>query len=199
MSVFLVVALALMLATYASFVWAVRSFFVREGPLEPGMRLIAAGGSLTMAAHLAAMLAADARPVLLLGGSALYAASLGLFWWAVRVNRVQPLAIAFSELTPEHLVTRGPYALVRHPFYSAYLLAWIAGLVATAQPLLLSTVVAMGALYHRAARLEEAMFADSHLAAAYAAYKERVGMLFPRLFTTRSVVGGPETARLPRR
>ncbi|WP_273457329.1 methyltransferase family protein [Nevskia ramosa] len=111
----------------------------------------------------------------------LCAASLALFWWAIRANRTRPLSFAFSEDEPSHLVSTGPYRWIRHPFYSAYLLAWLAVPVATLQPLMLMPLLAMGAIYVSAARVEEKKFDASVLAAAYARYRAQTGMLVPRL------------------
>ncbi|WP_084711288.1 methyltransferase family protein [Nevskia ramosa] len=110
----------------------------------------------------------------------LCAASLALFWWAIRANRTRPLSFAFSEDEPSHLVSTGPYRWIRHPFYSAYLLAWLAVPVATLQPLMLMPLLAMGAIYVSAARVEEGKFETSVLAAAYARYRDATGAFLPR-------------------
>jgi protein-S-isoprenylcysteine O-methyltransferase Ste14 len=174
-------ALAAALFTFGGFVWAVQRFFVRDGAPAPGMRAIALGGTVAMVADLVALgLARGAGDAWHLAGAALFAGAALLFWAAVRANRARPLTLAFSDDRPGHLVTWGPYAWVRHPFYSAYMLAWIAGAVAAAQPLLLGALLGMGALYRAAARREEAKFAASDLADAYAAYRARTGMFLPR-------------------
>ncbi len=108
------------------------------------------------------------------------AASLALFWSAIRANRTRPLSFAFSEDEPRHLVNTGPYRWIRHPFYSAYLLAWLAVPVATLQPLMLVPLLAMGAIYVSAARVEEQKFAASALAAAYARYRDATGAFMPK-------------------
>jgi protein-S-isoprenylcysteine O-methyltransferase Ste14 len=56
---------------------------------------------------------------------------------------------------PRALVTRGPFAVIRHPFYVAYSLAWLAAPVATHGPLItLFSLVAIGS-YVVAARPRE--------------------------------------------
>lgn len=199
MSALRVAAIVLALATFAGFIWAVRRFFIAPEVPQPGMRAIALGGTVTMALHLAALLGAPpVMPFVEALGVLFYGASLALFWSAVQANRSQPPTLAFSDDEPEHLVTAGPYRLIRHPFYAAYLAAWVGGLLASGHPLLLPTVVGMGALYVRAARLEEAKFADSRLAAAYAAYKRRAGMFLPRpaLLTTMTAPADRGAAQL---
>jgi len=41
------------------------------------------------------------EPWTTLGGLILYAASLGLFWWAVQINGSAPLSFAFSRDQPQ--------------------------------------------------------------------------------------------------
>lgn len=176
--------LALAVATQASFVWALRSFFRREGPPQPGMRAIALLGSVSAIAQLGTLVwrvldpVPFSAPVAL--GAALMLAAFGLFWWAIAANRRAPLTLAFTEDAPSHLVTWGPYAFIRHPFYASYLAAWLAGaLAAHASPLLLSALV-MGCLYTQAAVREEDKFARSPLAGRYAAYRRETGVFVPR-------------------
>ncbi len=176
-------ALGLAIALFVGFVWAVKAFFRRDtdGDLRLGMQTIALGGALTIGLHVGALaLAPEVSWGLGLAALQIYALALWVFWSAVWANRAQPLAIAFSEVEPEHLVTRGPYAYVRHPFYLAYSLAWFAGFAATGQLWLLATVMGMGALYLRAARMEEATFVAGPLGLDYAAYRQRTGMFLPR-------------------
>ncbi len=81
--------------------------------------------------------------------------------------------------TPTFLTQSGPYRLVRHPIYSAYLLAWVAGPVICGQPLLLLSTLVMAVIYFFAARQEESWFAGSELAEDYRRYRSRTGMFVP--------------------
>src|SRR5687767_7646044 len=106
------------------------------------MQTITISGTFSMVAHLAALsFPGTVDGVAGTIGVLLLAASLALFWATVGVNLGRPLSLAFSRDQPAHLVTVGPYKLVRHPFYLAYTLAWVGGTVATAQPALALTVV----------------------------------------------------------
>ncbi|ABS27105.1 isoprenylcysteine carboxylmethyltransferase family protein [Anaeromyxobacter sp. Fw109-5] len=173
------VALAALAGVAATFLGGVRRVFRRpEGPHRYRASLVS---GLVLASEAAAIAAGPVPPARLAGALALLGASLGLFFWAARVNRERPLLLAFAAHVPEHLQTRGPYALVRHPFYASYLLAFAGGLVAAGNPWLLAPI-ALGALtYWRAATREERGFAASALAQAHQEYAARVGMFVPRL------------------
>jgi protein-S-isoprenylcysteine O-methyltransferase Ste14 len=112
---------------------------------------------------------------------ALLAAALGLFGWTAWTNRARKLGLAFAGAVPTHLQTRGPYALVRHPFYTSYLLGFAGGAVAAGTPWLAPALAAGALTYWRAAREEELAFAGTPLAGAYRAYAARVGMFVPGL------------------
>lgn len=179
--------LALCIATFGSFVWAIRCFFRAEGGMLPGMKLISVAGSLFMAIHLV-VLAWPAlhrgAPVAQVSAAVVYVAALTIFWASVRVNRARPLTLAFSTDHPEHMVREGPYRFIRHPFYASYLLAWLAGAIGSLQPWLLLTVAFMGCIYYRSARHEESKFLASPFAAQYRQYQNAAGMFWPVLRVT---------------
>jgi protein-S-isoprenylcysteine O-methyltransferase Ste14 len=169
-------------ACFASYAWGLVRFFREPGGAARDIWLVKAATALAVVAHIAAILLAfDLALWRFLPAMALYAVSLALYWWSIAVNLRRPLSIAFSGDRPEHLVTAGPYALIRNPLYLSYELCWIAGVLATGQWWLALSVVAMGWIYHRAALAEEAKFAASPLADAYAAYAARTGRYLPRL------------------
>lgn len=80
----------------------------------------------------------------------------------------------------QRLVTRGVYALVRHPLYAS--LIWMfcgAGLAyANIAVLTATALLFVPAMYYRAAQEERAL---AQAFPEYADYRRRVGMLFPRL------------------
>ena len=110
-----------------------------------------------------------------------YAAAQGLFWWALAAHGRRRPAFAGVPVAPAAFVRAGPYRLVRHPIYTAYLLAWLAGAAATGCPWLLLPVALMGTLYYRAARQEEDAFLNSPFAPHYRDYQRGTGMFLPRL------------------
>jgi protein-S-isoprenylcysteine O-methyltransferase Ste14 len=100
---------------------------------------------------------------------------------AVWAHGKHPPAVAFAPAVPTALVLDGPYRYVRHPFYASYLLAWLAGCAATANPWLLLTVVWMFGFYYVAARGEEESILQSGLADVYREYRNRTGMFLPKV------------------
>jgi len=178
-----VAVLASWLSCFTSFLWAMQGgFFTRPpGPSEPGTRKVKITGTIAGLTQLAVI----ARPRAIgrsncAVGIGLYGASLVLFWRCIHANRTRPLSLAFSKDQPDHLVTRGPYRYIRHPFYTAYLLAWAAGPISTKQRWLAMHAIVMGIVYYNAARFEEAKFLTSTMAAEYSAYRRHTGMFLPR-------------------
>jgi protein-S-isoprenylcysteine O-methyltransferase Ste14 len=140
-----------------------------------------------LAAEVVAIAAAPVPPGRAAAAFALLAGALGLFLWAAWTNRARKLGLAFAGAVPGHVQTGGPYALVRHPFYASYLLAFLGGAVGAGSPWLVPAVLAGVLTYRRAAREEEAAFARSPLAGVYGGYAARTGMFLPRLARTRYV------------
>lgn len=123
---------------------------------------------------------------LLLVAIALFLLSLLLQWGAVAAHGKNRPAFAFVEQPPESFVRTGPYRWVRHPLYSAYLLALAAGPLA-AHGLwphnlwLLVSIPWLGSFYYAAAAAEERSFRDTPFADEYAAYQAATGMFLPKL------------------
>ena len=106
--------------------------------------------------------------------------SIALYEWARAAIWGRRFGIAWGDHVPEELCEAGPYRYVRHPLYLSYMLAWLAALVAlphwsTAVLLVVNVVV-----FTVAARSDEATIGTSPLAAAYAEYRGRAGMFWPR-------------------
>jgi protein-S-isoprenylcysteine O-methyltransferase Ste14 len=71
----------------------------------------------------------------------------------------------------------GPYRHFRHPFYLSYLLAFAAVALAMRSPLGVGVALANVVLFVVMALHDERGLARSPLAADYAAYRRRVGVL----------------------
>ena len=172
----------LLVGCLASFSWGMHRFFVQPSGNTPGMRVTKACSGIFALLHLAAILSAkNSSPLTFCVAVALYGTALALFWWAIATHRQNRLSAVFSSDLPTELVDRGPYRYVRHPFYSSYLLTWLAGVPASGMLWLLGTFVVMFAIYLKAARMEEDKFRRSNLAAAYDAYRSQTGQFFPKL------------------
>lgn len=176
------IALCLFCACYGSFIWGMASFFRLAGRLSLGIRVVqVAGGAMVVLHFVFLCLSNDFAAVSFSLAAALYSGSLLLFWSAISIHRRRPPTLCFSRDVPQHLIVSGPYRWVRHPFYTAYMLAWLAGVVVTHQPWLLLSLLLMSSLYIRAAYLEERKFEASSLAAEFAEYRRRTGMFLPRI------------------
>lgn len=117
-------------------------------------------------------------------GVGMFVAALLLFVWSIGTLRTVRPSLAFVDASPSAIVTSGPYVFVRHPIYTSYFLAWIAGALATGQWWLLLAVVWMGWFYVRAAQGEEQGFLQGSNAAEFGRYQKRTGMFLPRLLPT---------------
>jgi protein-S-isoprenylcysteine O-methyltransferase Ste14 len=190
----LAVASALV-AAGLTFLAGVRVAFVRPA----GSHRYAASrtSAAVLLAELVAILAAPVPPGRAAVALAMLAAAVALFAWASWTNRDRKLGLAFARASPAHLQTRGPYALVRHPCYASYLLAFAAGAVAGWTPWLVPVLAAGALTYDRAAREEEAMFLAGPLAEPYRAYARRVGKFVPR--SPLAVLTRPSTPASSRR
>lgn len=114
-------------------------------------------------------------------GIGLYVLATLLFLSALESARRIPLPRTFvDDPLPGALITSGPFAMVRHPFYVAYSLAWLAAPIATHGPLVgVLSCVAIGT-YVMAARREEKQLED-RFGEAYRSYKLGTGMVVPPL------------------
>lgn len=108
--------------------------------------------------------------------------SIFCFIWAHTENKKKPLTIAFSQDSPTHLVTTGPYRWVRHPFYLAYLLNFLSLALLYPHALSLLVFIAIYLIYHFAAKKEETKFRESALSKEYHSYSQQTGRFLPKLW-----------------
>jgi protein-S-isoprenylcysteine O-methyltransferase Ste14 len=148
-----------------------------RAPAKLGLTLSAVGCAVTQLVIIAAT-HPPAAPFRW-AGVALYLLAHLVYWWSLAAHGGKRPAFAFVPVKPTFLTQCGPYRLIRHPIYTAYLLAWLAGPVIAAQPCLLLTTLWMLLLHYTSARQEERLFAASPFAGEYTVYKGRTGMFWP--------------------
>lgn len=107
--------------------------------------------------------------------------SIGLISYTIGTHRI-PISLWHQDNDkPEEIVTWGAYSLVRHPFYSAFLIAFLASVFYYPHIFtLLMFSWAILALYFTAKR-EEKRLLSSEFGAAYRNYMNRTGRFFPKL------------------
>ena len=125
--------------------------------------------------------AASASGSLELVSVLLSAISIGLISLTIGVHRV-PLALWHQDNdAPVQLVVWGPYSRLRHPFYTSFLLLFIATVLAFPHVLtLLSLIYAFVALTFTALR-EEKRLSSSEFGEEYRRYMERSGRFLPKI------------------
>jgi protein-S-isoprenylcysteine O-methyltransferase Ste14 len=181
-------ALVVWVSAFSSFSWGVLRFFRKTSGLTRHTALVAVLGLLFGGWHFLAIATSRVGTTRSLVAIMLLSISTLLFWSAVRACESRRLTAIFESDVPVHLVQRGPYRYIRHPFYVSYTLFWFAGWVASASvPALMSAAIMLG-IYLNAARAEERKFSSSNLANEHAAYRRRVGLMIPRLHVVPAAV-----------
>ena len=166
-------------ACFASFAWAMLRHFDPAGKPKPGMAFTAAVVPLIATLPLLSLLA---RPFLFpLAALSFYVAGGALFWLAVAATRQRGLAACFQRRVPSGVVSVGAYRFIRHPFYTAYMLAWTAAFIATGWWPLGFSMLFLTILYICAARKEEHDFLRSPLREEYLLYARTTGRFLPRM------------------
>ncbi len=170
------------LVCFGSFFWGMRFFFQKpEAPSLP-MRMVqvlAGGFALAHLVWIIEMPTLRVGPAC--GAVCWYGVAVALFWSAVRAHREKRPAACYGSDTIPDLVVSGPYRMIRHPFYTAYIAGWLAGCLATESLVLLPTVGVMAGFYVYSAFREEKRFAAGRLAEEWVRYRRETGMFLPKL------------------
>jgi protein-S-isoprenylcysteine O-methyltransferase Ste14 len=95
----------------------------------------------------------------------------------ITLGRLWSAAVTRKE--GHRIIESGPYALVRHPIYTALLMGSAALSIAKGTPIALFGFALMIVGYTLKARLEERFLAEELGAQSYAAYRRRVPMIVP--------------------
>lgn len=101
---------------------------------------------------------------------------------ATRAVHRAPIALWHQDDdAPVELVTRGPYARIRHPFYTSFLLAFLAAFLSLPHVSTLACLAYAGIALTLAALREERRLAASPFGAEYRRYLAASGRFLPRL------------------
>jgi protein-S-isoprenylcysteine O-methyltransferase Ste14 len=170
--------------TAAEFVVATMFYFRRRARPRATWMM---GGVLLIALGLHAfflVVAHDTPPLQLAVALALFGVSNVLFWSAVVAHGTKRPSAVFGETTPEALVTSGPYRVVRHPFYLAYVSAFLGSALVGNHWILLIATAVLFACYDWAARSEEYLLASDPgpCGSQYAAYLRKSWRWLPFVF-----------------
>jgi protein-S-isoprenylcysteine O-methyltransferase Ste14 len=184
------VLIAVALSTAIIIGVSMQDFFVDSRVNSPRIRAlqdVSVGVAVTHFGVL--MLRGSVGPNWAIAAIGMYVAATLLFLSALESARRVPLPRTFvDDPLPKALITRGPFALIRHPFYVAYALAWLAAPVATHGPFITLFALALIGVYVASARREERQLED-RFGEAYRTYKNGTGMMLPsigRLLAYRS-------------
>jgi len=172
------------LAVVAAYTWSLRGHFSSK-KMPDGAKVISLVVTTTTIAFLFLMWSQTQPLWAQTAGLALELGAAALFWWAITASRKARLRFAFDHENPDSLVTTGPYAYLRHPFYTSYLMFWSGWALATASVWSIVPVAFFVAIYVSAARNEERKFSATALAPEYEDYRRRTGFLWPRLFPAK--------------
>lgn len=176
------VLLAVALATAIIIAVALQDFFLDARTNTPRLRALQDLGVALAVTHFGVIvMRGSVGPNWAIAGIAMYVAATLLFLSALEAARRVPLPRTFvDDPMPKALITRGPFALIRHPFYVSYSLAWLAAPVATHAPVVTAMSLMAIGIYVAAARREERML-EERFGEAYRTYKHGTGMVVPSL------------------
>jgi len=110
---------------------------------------------------------------------------ISLYEWSRHAIWGRRFGVGLGDHVPDELCETGPYRYIRHPIYLAYVLAYVAGLVALPHWVTGSLLAVNVGLFAYMANDDEKTIATSALATDYASYRERTGMFFPKISPTR--------------
>lgn len=173
--------LATCLTAVGAFGWGMARFFRK--PTRNNTRTSLVGGLALISAawHVYAVASAGTGPLRCIAAIGLNVFAIGLFFAAVGSCRRRSLTAIFETDLPCQLLCEGPFGYVRHPFYTAYILFWVSGWIASGSAIAFLSAVAMSVTYVWAATKEEEKFRVSRLAAEHAEYCRRTGFMLPRV------------------
>ena len=113
-------------------------------------------------------------------GVAFQMMSVFLFGWCVGTSGKRNLSLAFSPNCSPRLMTEGPYSVVRHPFYTSYMIYWIGNAIIATSIFTIGAAVILGILYLYTSRREDEFLAE-RFAGEFSQWRANTGAFFPKL------------------
>ncbi|MCB1648746.1 MAG: isoprenylcysteine carboxylmethyltransferase family protein [Pseudomonadales bacterium] len=190
----MIILLVLFVAIVLSLIWA-RFFFFKMTSGTPRLSalLYDAIVATQIITTLVFMFTQSGKSLpLLVAGIFLYSASLLFFWWAIFTAK--KLDFAFSNQVG-NIVTTGPFRIVRHPFYTSYILSWFSSALLFNSLILWITLLYLIAFYFLSARKEEGVILKSVYSDEYKKYIQNVGMFLPRMKNGSAQIQDPDTGK----
>jgi protein-S-isoprenylcysteine O-methyltransferase Ste14 len=181
----LVLAKVMGIGTAAEFVVAMRLYFRSAGVRSKGNAAWTVVAITSVTLHVVLLLAADSTPFpMLLIGMVCFLLANWLFWTAVASHGNQRPGVVFGPAVPEKLTVCGPYKVVRHPFYLAYVLSFLGSSCVGLHWVQFVTTGLLFLCYNHAAAGEERMLTSdpSGLHAEYARYAKRTWRWLPLIW-----------------
>lgn len=112
-------------------------------------------------------------------GIALQSFAVFLFGWCIGTSGKRNLSLAFSENCSPKLMTEGPYAVVRHPFYTSYIIFWLGGFLVAPSIFTALSFLLLVAIYFYASRREDEVLAKL-FEGEFAEWHKDTGAFFPK-------------------
>lgn len=169
------------LLSFGWFAYAMHTHF--EGQEKPiGMAAIKYTSLIGLFVNVSLILFLTGAKFFILVGLCVTVISSIIFFFAIRASRTARLGVAFSGATGQHLVSKGIFGKVRHPFYLSYLIYWLSWcltLLPSIAPIIV--FIALLGMYLLSIRIEERELAD-RFGSDYADYKKKTSLLIPGVF-----------------
>jgi protein-S-isoprenylcysteine O-methyltransferase Ste14 len=175
-----VVCALLTVSTAVPFVlFASAGWWFFSGDHKGGTKLLSTASLLAFAAVIYSVWSRNAFDLWSALGVLLQSLSVFLFGWAIGTSARRNLGLAFANSASSNLVTQGPYALVRHPLYTAYIMFWLGGLAVASSIFTLVAAIVMLGIYIFAARSEDKVLANL-FKDEFVQWRQATGAFFPK-------------------
>ncbi len=112
-----------------------------------------------------------------------YLASAAIFFSCLPISKNFDFANSGKS---NEIVTSGPYGVVRHPFYTSYIILWTSNTILFNSLILWITLIYLLVFYFHSASEEEKTILQGRCSREYELYRLNVGMFLPRITRWKS-------------